>query len=77
MASPVNAPFFHGEGESFSNYDHEVQLARRATDLESAKRASALILIMDPVVREFCVAAGGGRITDPPGAMKVAQLLND
>ena len=47
------------------------------TNLEPPKRASALILIMDPVAREVCMAAGSDQILGADGVMKIVKLLND
>ena len=60
----ANALFFDWEGESFSNYAQELELCSRVAN-------------MDPVAREVCVATGSDQITDPGGAMEIAQVLND
>ena len=66
-----------GRWDPFLNYSQEVDLWGRAAKLEAAKRASDLILNMDPVAREVCVAAGREQSMDPESAAKMTQALND
>ena len=40
MAPTVKAPFFDKQGDSFPNCGQEIELWRRATSLESTKRAA-------------------------------------
>ena len=62
ISPSANAPFFDGEGESFSNYALEAGPWSQVTNLEPAKRASALILKMGPVARQVSAAAGSDLI---------------
>ena len=66
-----------GRWDPFLNYSQEIDLWGRAAKLEAAKRASDLILNMDPVAREVCVAAGREQSMDPESAAKMTQALND
>ena len=65
MAPTANAPFFDGQGASFSNYAQEVELLSRTTNLGTVKRASALVLKADPVAREVCMGAGSDQKNGP------------
>ena len=77
MQSSASTPFFGGRGESFAIYAQHVQLGRQVTILEPAKRASAIIMKMDTVARENCIAVGGGAIIGHEGAANSMELLRD
>ena len=62
MTPSANVPFVDGKGESFANYAREVGQRGQVANLESARQASALILKMDAVAREVCMAAGSNQI---------------
>ena len=73
----MSVPFFGGKGESCSNNAREVELRSRVTNLEPTRRASALIMNIDPVAREARKVAGNDQIMDPDGVPKILQVPND
>ena len=76
MTPLANAPFFDWKGESFANYAQAVQLWRQGTNWRPAKRASALMLTMNPVAREGCMAAGIDQILGPDCVRKIMKSLD-
>ena len=73
MLPPVSAPSFDRKGESSANYAQQVALWREVTNLGPAKRASALILHLDTVARNVCVAAESDAIMVHEGVEKIAE----
>ena len=66
----TTASFFNGKGETLLNYAEEVDLWGRVANPEPIRRASALVLHMDPVAREVCMGAGNDRIMALEGAQR-------
>ena len=58
---------FGGRGSSFFNYDQRVKLWRQGANLDPSRRPSALVLHMDAVARQDCMAAGGDAALDLGG----------
>ena len=55
----VAIPPLDEKGESFANLAQELELWNRGTNLDASERASALVLQMDPVASDVCLAVGG------------------
>ena len=70
----LNVPSCGRKGASFSNYAQQVNLWRHVATLDQVKRASALILHMDAVASQVCVAAGGDVIIDRNGVDKISAM---
>ena len=62
MMPTVNVPFFDVKVGSSANEAQEVELRNRVTSLDPVKRAPALALHLDPVVRGVCIAVGNDRL---------------
>ena len=63
--------FFDGKVQSFANYAKGVERRLRLTNLDPAKRSSALILHIETVARAVSSAAGGDAVTDQGGVQKI------
>ena len=58
MMPTVSGLLYDGKEEPFANSAQEAGLQSRVANLAPVNRASALVLHMDPVAREVCVAVG-------------------
>ena len=47
------------------------------TNLDAQKRSSAIVLHMDPVVRDARMAVGNEQLLDPDSVPKILQVLRD
>ena len=63
------------ECESFSNLAREVEPWPRAANLDSAKKAPARALRMDPIA--LCTVLGGDQLIDPDAATEGMKSLRD
>ena len=53
-------PTFDGKGSSFLDFEQRVALWNRTTDIPEERRASQLVLHMEPSARQVCLQNGGG-----------------
>ena len=77
MTPTSAAPCFGGRGESFASYSPEAEFWARVRNLDPTRRASALVLHMEPAAREVCWATGDERLLYQDGAAKLLQVLRD
>ena len=54
-----------------------MELWNQVTNLDPARRASAVILHIDAVAQEVCMAAEGDVIMDQEAVEKIMELLRD
>ena len=71
----ANVPSFDGKVEPFASYELEVELRKKVTDLDPAKRGSDLVSHTGPADREVFVPAGNNQLLYPDGAAKKLRPL--
>ena len=68
-------PTFDGKGSSFQDYEQRVALWHRTTDIPADRRASQLVLHMEPLARQICLQNGGDSFMDGVNVAEVLQEL--
>ena len=68
-------PTFDGKGSSFQDFEQRVALWNRTTEIQPDRRASQLVLHMEPFARQICLQSGGDSFMDGVAAMEVLQVL--
>ena len=68
-------PTFDGKGSSFLDFEQRVALWNRATDIPAGRRASQLVLHMEPFARQVCLQNGGDSFMEGVAATEVLQVL--
>lgn len=75
MLFPVSVPSFDGKSASFSNYEQQVELGRKVTNLEPARLFLPLILPVDAVARQVCTTAEFDVSMGQDGAERISESL--
>ena len=75
MLSSVSVPSFDGKTAPFSNYEQQVELGRKVTNLEPARLFFPLILHVGAVARQVCGAAEGDVSMDQDGAERISESM--
>ena len=68
-------PTFDGKGSSFQDFEQRVALWNRTTDIPAERRASQLVLHMEPFARQICLQNGGDSFMDGVEVAEVLQVL--
>ena len=68
-------PTFDGKGSSFQDFEQRVALWNRTTDIPPDRRASQLVLHMEPFARQICLQNGGDSFMDGVAVIEVMQVL--
>ena len=68
----AHVPARSGKGSSFLDYEQCASLRNRAAEIHAAKRASLLVLHMDPMARQICLRSGGDSFME---GVDVATLI--
>ena len=68
--SGKEVPAFVGRGAHFLDFEHQVHLRVRTTHTEVFARDSSLVLHMQPVPRQVCLAEGGDILDHSDGVAK-------
>ena len=71
----AHVPAFDGKGSSFLDYEQRVISWNRTTDIHPDKRASLLVLHMDPIARQVCLHSGGDAFMDGVDVTSILQIL--
>ena len=69
------APTFDGKGASFLDFEQRVALWSRTTDIPEDRRASQLVLHMEPFARQVCLQNGGDSFMEGVAVTEVLQVL--
>ena len=77
MMPTVAALSFDGKGEPSAYYAQEVELWPRAKNLGVTRRATAIVLHMEPAVRDARTTVVGDRLLGQDAGPKVMRMLRD
>ena len=77
MPPAARVPGFDGKGSSYIIYEQQVRLWRQVANLDPSKRAAALILQVETVARQVCLAAGSDSVANNDGAEQILGILKD
>ena len=68
------APTFDGKGSSFQDFEQRASLWNRTTDIPPGRRASQLVLHMEPFARQICLQNGGDSFME---GVAVTEVLTE
>ena len=68
-------PTFDGKGSSFMDFEQRVALWNRTADIPAGRRASQLVLHMEPFARQVCLQNGGDSFMEGVAVNEVLQVL--
>ena len=74
MLFAEKVPTLDEGGSSSQDYDKQVRLRLRMTQLEPPKRAAALILRRNLAARQTCMPAGGDHLESHDGALRILEI---
>ncbi len=68
------APTFDGKGSSFQDFEQRVALWNRTTEIPPDRRASQLVLHMEPFARQICLQNGVDSFMEGVAVVEVLQV---